>query len=390
MENIGNKKIMDKNTVIWWIIGIVLLLLMIALHFKSMLAGMDALLIIAFFLIIYKARVQKSGFFPDYIARNSTSAINGIFILLILFTHAYGYMNVTADNMPLFFFFRSHCRQLVVTTFLFYSGYGIMESVKKKGVSYINSMPLKRVLPLWIKFAIAVCIFAVIMLAFGQDVTVGRFIGSLLTWKNVGNSNWYVTAILILYLIAYVSFRAFGSVSQKAAIVFSVLGTFVFIMILIHFRETESYTYNTIFCFPAGIIYSYYKERIEKLVQNSRFSYWTTLVTSILVFLIAYGVCDNYGKFWNLFWYQIMCIAFALMLTFLAMKLKFENRFLLFLGGPMLFSIYILMRIPMNILSWSEAAVSPSVFFVVSAIVTILIAWVFTKLTNGLIKRVFK
>lgn len=374
----------------WKTAGIVLIIILLFMHVKGMIAGMDALLILAFFLVVYRAQVKKEGFFPDYIARDETCAINGIFIMLILFTHAHGYMEVTADNMPLFFFFRGHCRQLVVTTFLFYSGYGIMESIKKKGVSYVDRLPLKRILPLWIKAAIAVCIFAVVWVLSGKDLTVGQFIGSLLTWKNVGNSNWYITAILILYFIAYFSFRAFGEQSKKAGVWFSVFGTFVFLLLMIHFRDTLTYTYNTIFCFPAGIIYSFYRDRIEQTVRHSRFSYWTALVSSLLLFLIAYGVCDNYSRFWNLFWYQVMCISFAVMLTFLAMKVKLKNRVLLMLGGPMLFSIYLLMRLPMNILSESSLNLSPSVFFVISVVVTLALAWLFTKATNGLIGKLIK
>ena len=36
--------------------------------------------------------------------------------------------------------------QLVVVMFLFYSGYGIGESYKKKGVNYVQQMPVHRIL----------------------------------------------------------------------------------------------------------------------------------------------------------------------------------------------------------------------------------------------------
>lgn len=36
--------------------------------------------------------------------------------------------------------------QLIVVMFLFYSGYGVMESVRSKGTAYIKSIPFKRVL----------------------------------------------------------------------------------------------------------------------------------------------------------------------------------------------------------------------------------------------------
>ena len=42
--------------------------------------------------------------------------------------------------------FITKLEQLMVTMFLFYSGYGVMESIKRKGDDYIKSFPKKRIL----------------------------------------------------------------------------------------------------------------------------------------------------------------------------------------------------------------------------------------------------
>lgn len=42
--------------------------------------------------------------------------------------------------------------------FLFYSGYGIMESIKNKGEKYISTVPKKRILNVLVNFDIAVLI----------------------------------------------------------------------------------------------------------------------------------------------------------------------------------------------------------------------------------------
>lgn len=377
-----------KNQIVWWIVTAVFLIVIAALYFLNMLAGMDGLLLCAFYLIIFQIRIKKQGYYDDYISRESTVAINGIFIMLILFTHAHGYMEVTPDNMPIFYVFRGHCRQLVVTTFMFFSGYGVMESIKKKGAAYVKSLPYKRVFALWLRFAIAVCIFLVIALCSGESVTIGRFISALTSWGQIGNSNWYVTAILILYLIAFFAFWAFGEQSHRIAVAFSVLLTFIFLIILIRFRGTSTWCYNTIFCFPAGMIFSLCRKRFEELVQYSKVSWWTSLIVSLLVFLMSYTICDNYSQYWNLFWYQIMCIAFVIFIVVLVMKVKIGNGILTFMGGEMLFSIYILMRAPMNVLSESSLHLTPSVFFVLSVAITFAIAWIFTKLTGKLVKAI--
>ncbi|MBQ9691045.1 MAG: hypothetical protein IJV62_02935 [Eggerthellaceae bacterium] len=122
----------------WNIASILVLTGLVSAYSFDILAGVDALLVLAFFVVIYSMRVNTTGFFDDYISRESTAAINGIFILLIFFTHASGYMNMSYDGMPILYTFRNLCRQLVVTTFLFYSGYGILESIKRICVKYVN------------------------------------------------------------------------------------------------------------------------------------------------------------------------------------------------------------------------------------------------------------
>ena len=39
---------------------------------------------------------------------------------------------------------RNYMGQSIVSLFLFYSGYGIYEAIKRKGTAYIKAMPVKR------------------------------------------------------------------------------------------------------------------------------------------------------------------------------------------------------------------------------------------------------
>ena len=389
ITNTSTKETFDKFTSVWNIAFFFVLIALGILYFLKFVSALDAMLLIAGFIIIYKSRVRIEGFFDDYVSRESTSAINGIFIMLILFTHAAGYMQINQEHMPLLYLFRGHCRQLVVTTFLFYSGYGIMESIKKRGASYVEKLPLKRVVPLWIKFMIAVCIYAIIMISFGKTLTVPTFVRALLTWDSIGNSNWYVTAILGLYLISYISFRIFGKKNIDIAIAITFILTFIFFVVLFYFRGFESsWTYNTLFCFPAGVLFSRYKDVFESFVKKNDLTWAISLSISIFVFVVAYIFATKFSPLVNLFWYEIMTIAFPIAITVLAMKVKFNNELLLYMGGgPALFSIYIIMRVPMNIISYSGLISSSAMFFLISVVVTIPLAYVFMKLTDMLIQR---
>ena len=72
------------------------------------------------------------------LSKEQTSSINGIFALIILLAHFISYIpnpsiyDSLVTKIPVF------GSQLIVVSFLFYSGYGLMESYKIKGNKYIN------------------------------------------------------------------------------------------------------------------------------------------------------------------------------------------------------------------------------------------------------------
>ena len=96
--------------------------------------------------------MKISSFHKDYMSLDATSAIKGIFAVLILFSHMRQYMDLSDT-----FFNNSYIRilnylgQMMVTMYLFYSGYGLMESFKKKP-DYKKNFLHNRVLKILIHF----------------------------------------------------------------------------------------------------------------------------------------------------------------------------------------------------------------------------------------------
>lgn len=159
-------------------------------------------------LVLSSLRLNRKGFNADYLAIPTTNAVKGIFILLVFIKHATPYVvNAGYAGGYVFDYVDTHVGQWIVAMFLFYSGYGIMESIAKKGEAYVNSIPAKRVLTVLVNFAIAVSIFAVVGAILGKTYSPLHYLLSLIGWEAVGNSNWYIFVIMLCYLIAYVSFR---------------------------------------------------------------------------------------------------------------------------------------------------------------------------------------
>lgn len=97
-------------------------------------------------LAAYGAKIKKEDYYRDYIDYDGIQPIKGIFILLVFMSHFVQYVELDGIwDLP-YFQIRRYLGQLIVVPFLFYSGYGIAESIRKKGSGYINRMPVSRIL----------------------------------------------------------------------------------------------------------------------------------------------------------------------------------------------------------------------------------------------------
>ena len=98
-------------------------------------------------------------FITDYISVDKTMSIKGIFIIIVFFAHFNNYVSYTAPSDVFYLEYFSKIGQCMVTLFLFYSGYGVMESIKKKNMSYIHKIPVTRILGTLFRFDIAILMF---------------------------------------------------------------------------------------------------------------------------------------------------------------------------------------------------------------------------------------
>lgn len=83
---------------------------------------MDIVLILVFLLLFIKIRLKTES--EDYLDKKQTASINGFFIILVFICHFSSYVELNNQYDKLFLLFYEKICQLVVTTFLFYSGYG--------------------------------------------------------------------------------------------------------------------------------------------------------------------------------------------------------------------------------------------------------------------------
>ena len=243
-----------------------------------------------FLLVISRLKFSQQGFYVDNLSFDTTNAIKGIFIALVFVKHATPYIlnsGYVFDNSlwsRAFLFIDAQVGQWIVVMFLFYSGYGIMESIRKKGLDYVQSIPRKRVLTTLVNFDIAVGLFAIVALLLHKDYSLKTYLLSFTGWESVGNSNWYIFVIMLCYLIAYLCFRL-PIVKKEALVTRAILCFFLlgFSVLVLSFLKSF-WWYDTMLCFGVGMLYSVWRERIEVILKRY---YWLILpMVLVLLYLL--------------------------------------------------------------------------------------------------------
>lgn len=340
-------------------------------------------------LLIISNELSFSGvgeFNKDYLDKKNTTAVNGVFVILIVFSHYAQYANFGGLYDDPYLALRAHLGQMVVASFLFYSGYGMMESIKKSGETYVKKI-LTKFWQLLLRCDMAVLLFLVLDVVLGISYLPQQVLLAFTTWTSVGNSNWYITAILMIYIAMYVSFRISGKLSEKIRDDIGILLTFLMTILFVFIQmklDRPTYCYNTMILAPAGLLYSKHKDFFERIIMRNDLTYYLTIAITIGVYVVAFFHKNDYG----IEGYTVWALSFTALLVLFTMKVKLHNSILEWLGTHV-FSIYILQRMPMIILSnFGYIETHKYISLIVSFAVTIPLAIIFEIITGHIITGV--
>ena len=316
------------------------------------------LLVIFFLICLWNVRFTKN----DCLTKESTSIINGIFVGLVFFSHFSSYINY---SNPLYNLFFKGLGQLMVAPFLFFSGYGIYESIKNKK-DYLKNFPKKRFLKLFINFSLAIIFFLIYSFIIGKKYSLMTILLSFIGWTSIGNSNWYIFAMLCLYAFTYLSFKIFKNKKLALGILLTLS---IIYMIIIHGVGKSSAWYNTILCYPFGMIFSEYKDIILKSDKHKIIA----LIILFLLFGISLLIRHNY------FIYALRSCIFVIVMILVLQYIKIGNPILKFLG-KYTFEIYILQRLAFMICQ--NFHLNNVLYFICSILVTSVICIIYKFLQN--------
>ncbi len=327
---------------------------------------------------------KKNEFYADYCSPKNTGTINAIFSVLIFLSHCLSYIKMEGVFDQPYLDIRKFLGQLVVVTYLFFSGYGIMESIKKKGTDYVKKMPVNRLFKLWYHFAIVVVMYIIVsngILKKGyplKDVLLA-FTG----YTTLGNSNWYLFVTFAMYIIIIVSFLIFRKHKILGVALVTVLSV-AFVYVEKNVLELPAQYYNTVCCFPAGMMFSLVKPYIDKILMKNDVIWFTVFTVCVGVFAY-FSLNRNEG----LTYYTLFTLTALAVLVMFMMKATIKHSILDWFGQH-IFSFFILQRIPMLLIRHLGFANRGYFFIITSFFGTILLSVLFDAAMDKLDSIIFK
>ncbi|MBE6638230.1 MAG: acyltransferase [Ruminococcaceae bacterium] len=344
------------------------------------------LFILCFGILFIGVRKRAKGENP--LAPAVTTSINGIFVLMVMLTHFYQYAGKYLTSLPntAYGTARFIMGQTVVATFLFFSGYGMMEQISKKKQSYARSIFKNRFLKVLFHFDLALILFIIMGIVFKRPDKPLKILTSLIGWSklSIGNSNWFMFTTFCLYIIVFIAFFRYDEKKpiRSLSIMTALVG--IYILLICLSPNNSSRFYNTVFCFVVGMWFSHFKNHFFAFIRKSKKNYIFSLILCVAVGTVFAILCTGHENVVCNLLYNFYALAVAFFFILLAEKLTFGNKVLLWLG-KYTFPIYILQRIP-YILFREVGLLTYSIplYFIVCVVSTLILAYCFQHLTNWL------
>ncbi len=345
---------------------------------------MIGILMIIFIAILCSIKIQWKSIDEEYLSKAYTLPIKGIFIIIVFLSHIRTYTVYDSKGDIFTIGILNYLGQLMVALFLFYSGYGIYEAIKRKGNSYIELLLKNRFGKTFFDFGLAIILFLVVNACLGQFYPVSRILLSFIGWSSVGNSAWYMFAIFTLYILSYICFNILKNVRHGRFLAICLLSACSLGYVYIFSIIKDNYWSSTYLCFVAGMWYSFFKEYIDKVLKANILLYYIVTIFVIICYNYLFNI-----RYRRLLMFNLVAILFCLVFVFLSMKLSIHSKFLSWMGEH-LFWVYILQRIPMLVLQhFGFAAEHPYIYLYICFGATILLAHYVNIFAGKLKKKVW-
>ncbi|MBQ6517288.1 MAG: acyltransferase family protein [Anaerolineaceae bacterium] len=325
---------------------------------------LDLLIIPILICLVASLSIRKNPDDTDFFSRTQTASINGLFVLMIFIRHFSEYIQVGQFDWVLGKGQR-YLDQLIVVSFMFFSGYTLALQ-QAKNSSYIKKLP-KKILSLWLMLIVTVLAFLCVQYFLGNTFDIDTILLSMIGYKKVGNSNWYIVAIAILWFLSYI---AYSQKRIKPTILMTVL-LIIYMIVFANLKGVDDVMYNTVIAYLFGILFYDNQELLVRKLTTDKKIFLAAAVISILMLVGGLFYHDSFIL------YELWITAACAILVLFCIKIKMDSPVFIFLNIYSL-EIYLVQRIPMLVF---QGRIKPNLlYFIVSAAITMGLAWVWEKI----------
>lgn len=269
----------------------------------------------------------------DYLSKENTDCVKGIFAVSILLHHIAQfnpvelpyYVHILVQSMG----------YLSVSVFFFFSGYGLSLQYRKNK-DYLKHFLRHRVLSLYGEYLFIMLLYLLFFLCIGRRFTAAEIFRSAVLYPTFVTNGWFFFSILLLYLIFYIVYRLVKTPRMQIAGILA--GTALYCAAGI-FLKWGYWLYISVWAFPAGIFWQMRKEKIDTYAKNAG-HWWTGLTVSGILFAVTYVLAHTFRlpEACYMTVRAVSAVCFVIFLMWLCMKIPVRCRVTAFLGK---YSLYI-------------------------------------------------
>ncbi len=331
---------------------------------------------------------KPNCFNTDYISKENANAIKGIFVLLVFLSHGKSYITLDGVFDAPYIALQNHLNQVIVVMFFFYSGFGMMEQIRRKRFAYCQSIIRKRFPKLLINFDLAVVLFLLADWLLGKHVPIKQFFLALTAWNSIGNSNWFIFDVLVLYLLTCLAFlplkrKDTDSMLYVCTLLLSLLSIgFVYVLMKLRLKH---WWYDTLVFFSMGFWYSLVRDRIEKVLLRNDLVFMTAAGFVFALYVVFY-----YRRWNGVEYFSAWTACFVALTVMFSMKVRINSEFFKWFGDHV-FSVYILQRLPFMLFhKLAFFGGHKYLFLLASFVATIPLALLFEACTRKLERTIWR
>lgn len=340
------------------------------------------ILVVLFSSLSLRDRLTKEGIQSYPFDKDNTLGLRGVLVIFIILHH-WGIKYYPGGP-----FWLEQWGMVMVSVFLFISGYGLMKSLIIKGNSYLDGFLQKRLSKVLVPFLIATiawCIF----LGFYDSEKIHILISHLDEGKSLLPNSWFCIAIIFSYMAFY---TIVISIKNKKFAPFLMSCVSIGYIILIVKLGWGDYWYLTYLAFPAGLFLACHEAELSTIMNKRRTKIFYS-ITGISALLLVSSLINSklniihFNVFKACIYILLPLMVFIVINAFGGIK----NRFLKFCG-TISYEIYLIHGMFLDGVYWSYpelTGVHAFALFVVVLLLSLPAALLLQKSTNRINDSLF-